>query len=111
MKVLFALMLIPEIALGSSVFLANNTIKIPSEFKQYFYNSEIVSQVYLNDSPLFEAVFSLHENGQINLLRILDEEPDIKPQVKNEWAEILQKGISLGACDASCPAGLVSAEY
>ncbi|MEX5485713.1 hypothetical protein IC611_07230 [Proteus mirabilis] len=91
MKVLFALMLIPEIALGSSVFLANNTIKIPSEFKQYFYNSEIVSQVYLNDSPLFEAVFSLHENGQINLLRILDEEPDIKPQVKNEWAEILQK--------------------
>ncbi|MGK5718704.1 TcfC E-set like domain-containing protein [Proteus mirabilis] len=111
MKVLFALMLIPEIALGSSVFLANNTIKIPSEFKQYFYNSEIVSQVYLNDSPLFEAVFSLHENGQINLLRILDEEPDIKPQVKNEWAEILQKGISLGTCDTSCPAGLVSAEY
>lgn len=111
MKVLFALVLVPGIALGSSVFLANNTIKIPSEFKQYFYNSEVVSQVYLNDSPLFEAIFLLHENGQINLLRILDEEAGIKHQVKNEWADILRKGISLGNCDSSCPAGLVSAEY
>ncbi|EDU61859.1 TcfC E-set like domain-containing protein [Providencia stuartii] len=111
MKVLFTLILAPGIALGANLLSAGNTIKVPDEFKQYFYNSEIVSQVYLNDSPLFDAVFSLHENGQINLLRILDEEPDIKPQVKNEWANILQKGISLGACHSSCPAGLISAEY
>ncbi len=111
MKVLSTLILAPGIALGANLLSAGNTIKVPDEFKQYFYNSEIVSQVYLNDSPLFDAVFSLHENGQINLLRILDEEPDIKPQVKNEWANILQKGISLGACNSSCPAGLISAEY
>lgn len=111
MRILFALILTSGTVLGANLFQVNNTIKIPSEFKQYFYNSEIVSQVYLNDSPIFDAVFLFNENGQINLLRILNEEPDIKPQVKNEWADILRKGISLGACDSSCTAGLVSAEY
>ncbi|MEQ5621982.1 TcfC E-set like domain-containing protein [Providencia rettgeri] len=110
-KVLFALILTPGITLGSNLLLPSNTMKIPSEFKQYFYNSEIISQVYLNDTPLFDAVFTLHENGQIHLLRILDEDAGIKPQVKSEWADILRSGISLGTCESSCPAGLVSAEY
>ncbi len=35
----------------------------------------------------------------------------LKPQVKMNGLRFYKKGISLGACDASCPAGLVSAEY
>ncbi|EUD06298.1 TcfC E-set like domain-containing protein [Providencia alcalifaciens] len=111
MKVLLPLLLIPSIAIGSDILLANNSIKIPNDFRNYFYNSEVMVQVYLNDLPLFDGSFLLNEDGEISLIQIFDEENSFDQAVKDEWKIALTKGISLGECNKNCPNGLMSADY
>lgn len=111
MKVLLTLLLIPCVAVGSDILLANNSTKIPSDFRNYFYNSEIMTEVYLNDSLLFEGLFSLNEEGGINLIKILDEDNTAGQGFKDEWKKTLSKGITLGKCNQNCPNGLMSADY
>lgn len=84
---------------------------LPEDFKEYFYNSEVAVQVYLNDEHLFDANVSLKENGDIKLLKIIDEAQNSDRSTIDLWSDILQKGVTVGQCTTSCPSGLMQVEY
>lgn len=91
--------------------LAANIRGLPEDFRRYFYESEMMTQVYLNDSPLFEATLSMTENGGVRLLRTLEEPPNIDQDVVRHWSGVLAKGVSIGHCTRQCPGGLIAVEY
>lgn len=87
-------------------------INIPDEFREYFYNSEILAQIYLNDASLFEAAISIKPNGKITLIRIVDSSnSQFDDKSRAEWEINLKKGIIIGDCSKDCPSDLVAAEY
>ncbi|WP_437616468.1 hypothetical protein [Erwinia sp. V71] len=91
--------------------LANNLRGLPEDFRRYFYHAEVLVQVYLNDSMLFNATAVLQENGDIRLIRIFDENPALASSIRAQWFAILQRGVTVGQCRKTCPAGLMAAEY
>lgn len=91
--------------------LAANIRGLPEDFRRYFYESEMMTQVYLNDSPLFEATLSMTENGGVRLLRTLEESQHTEQDVIRRWANVLEKGVTIGHCARQCPAGLIAVEY
>lgn len=62
----------PLFAPAQEMTLASHMRGLPDDFKRYFYDSELIVQVYLNDTALFDAAISLKENGEIRLIRIVD---------------------------------------
>ncbi|MBD9552808.1 TcfC E-set like domain-containing protein [Pantoea sp. PNT01] len=110
-KTLFALILLPLISHADDMMLAANMRKLPEDFRRYFYNSEIIVQVYLNDCRLFDAAVALKENGNIRLLRIIDDAQDTDPEIQTLWRDLLAKGVSIGKCEKNCPSGLMAVQY
>ena len=110
-RIVLILTLFPLCSLASETSLAENMPGLPEDFRQYFYNSEMIVQVFLNDAALFDATISLKENGEVVLLRTIEESEDIAPDVRAQWASLLQKGVSLGKCTETCPSGLMAVEY
>ncbi|ELW3333317.1 TcfC E-set like domain-containing protein [Salmonella enterica] len=109
-----ALLLLPvtvPAAEMTDMTLAANIRGLPADFRRYFYNSELVVQVYLNDTRLFDAVVTLKEGGDIRLLRTLDEAQEMDPAVRALWRGVLQTGVSAGQCVKDCPAGLMAVQY
>lgn len=102
---------VPFIVSANDMQLAANMKGLPEDFKRYFYNSEVVVQVYLNDNYIFDASVSLKENGDIKLLRIIDEQQNSDPETNTLWSDLLSKGVSVGKCTVSCPSGLMQVEY
>lgn len=102
---------VPFIVSAGDMQLAANMKGLPEDFKRYFYNSEVVVQVYLNDNYIFDASASLSENGEIKLLRIIDEQPNSDHATNAIWSDVLQKGVSAGKCTLSCPSGLMQVDY
>ncbi len=76
---LILLVAVPFVVSAGDMQLAANMKGLPEDFKRYFYNSEVVVQVYLNDNYIFDASISLRENGDIKLLRVIDEQPNSDP--------------------------------
>lgn len=91
--------------------LATNVRGLPEDFRRYFYDSELIVQVYLNDARLFDAAVALKENGDIRLLRTIDDAQDADPEIRALWNGILQKGVSVGQCTKDCPFGLMAVQY
>lgn len=110
-KTLLALTLAPLLTQAADMSLAANMRGLPADFKSYFYDSEVMAQVYLNDVQLFDAAVSLKENGDIFLLRTIEESQQIDPEVRALWAGVLQQGVSAGKCTKDCPSGLMAVEY
>lgn len=112
MKVfVFLVAAFPLLSSANEIQLPGDMQGLPEDFKEYFYNSEIGVQVYLNDVYLFDANVSLKENGDIKLLKVLDEAQNSERSTIELWSDILRKGVSIGKCTASCPSGLMQVEY
>lgn len=103
--------LMTTIATAADMTLAANMRGLPEDFKRYFYDSELIVQVYLNDSRLFDAAISLKENGDVQLLRTINEVQEIDPEKRSQWSRLLQQGVSIGKCTSNCPSGLMAVEY
>jgi len=104
----------PLFAPAQEMTLASHVRGLPDDFKRYFYDSELIVQVYLNDTALFDAAISLEENGEIRLIRIVDtsyQADDVDPEIKARWADVLKQGVSVGQCTQNCPSGLMAVEY
>lgn len=110
-KSLFILTLFPLIAHAADMTLAANMRGLPEDFRRYFYDSELIVQVYLNDTRLFDASVTLKENGDLRLLHTIDDAQDADPDTRVRWAGILQQGVSVGKCTTGCPSGLMAVEY
>lgn len=111
-KLLLVLAMIPLFSSASDdMSLAASVRGLPDDFRRYFYESEIVVRVYLNDTPLFDAAISLKNNGKLRLLWTINESQDIDQDVRVLWSGILQQGVALGKCTAFCPSGLMNVEY
>lgn len=108
---LILLVAVPFVVSAGDMQLAANMKGLPEDFKRYFYNSEVVVQVYLNDNYIFDASISLRENGDIKLLRVIDEQPNSDPATNAVWSDFLQKGVAIGKCTESCPSGLMQVVY
>ncbi|WP_231564416.1 TcfC E-set like domain-containing protein [Enterobacter sp. Bisph1] len=91
--------------------LAANMHRLPEDFRQYFYDAEMIVQVFLNDSRLFDAAITLNEDGSVRLLRILDDAPDADAEARDYWNGILSQGIGVGKCTQQCPSGLMEVQY
>jgi hypothetical protein len=110
-KSLLVLTLLPAMVPAADMTLAANMRGLPEDFRRYFYESEVIVRVYLNDTRLFDAAVSLKENGDVRLLRTVDEAQDIDPDARTRWTSILQQGVSVGKCKKNCPSGLMAVEY
>lgn len=109
--VLTLLPLMTSLAPAAETTLAANIRGLPADFKRYFYDSELIVQVYLNDAHLFDAAVSLKESGDVALLRTIDEQQEIDPATRTLWTHVLRQGVSIGKCTKSCPSGLMDVEY
>lgn len=96
---------------AADMMLAANMRGLPEDFRRYFYDSELIVQVYLNDTQLFDATVSLKENGDIRLLRTIDDAQDADADTRTFWKGVLQKGVSVGKCAKNCPSGLMAVQY
>lgn len=101
----------PMLASAADMTLAASMRGLPEDFRRYFYESEVIVRVYLNDTPLFDAAVSLKENGDVQLLRIVEEAQDADHDARTLWVGILQQGVSVGKCEKNCPSGLMAVEY
>lgn len=110
-KTLFALILLPPVSHAADMTLAANMRGLPEDFRRYFYNSELIVQVYLNDTRLFDAAVALQENGDIRLLRTIDDAQDTDQDTRTLWSNVLEKGVSTGKCEKDCPSGLMAVQY
>lgn len=112
-KKLLALLLLPMMAPApaADMTLAANMRGLPEDFRRYFYDSELIVQVYLNDTRLFDAAVALKENGDIRLLNTLDDAQDVDPDIQALWRYTLKQGVSVGKCTKNCPSGLMAVEY
>ena len=108
---LLILAMFPLTAPAADMKLTANMRGLPEDFHRYFYNSELIVQVYLNDTRLFDAAVALKENGDIRLLRTIDDTHDTDPQTGALWSEVLKKGVSVGQCAKDCPSGLMAVQY
>jgi hypothetical protein len=102
-KRLLILALFPLTAPAADMTLAANMRGLPEDFRRYFYDSELIVQVYLNDMRLFDAAVALKENGDIRLIRTLDDAEDTDPETRALWNGVLEKGVSTGQCAKDCP--------
>lgn len=110
-KTLLALTLLPPVSHAADMTLAANMRGLPEDFRRYFYNSELIVQVYLNDTRLFDAAVALKENGDIRLLRTLNDAQDTDPDTRALWSHVLEKGVAIGKCEKACPSGLMAVQY
>lgn len=110
-KTLLVLTLLPLMAPAADMTLAANMRGLPEDFRRYFYDSELIVQVYLNDTRLFDAAVALKENGDVRLLRTIDDAQDTDPDSRALWANVLKQGVSVGPCTKSCPSGLMAVQY
>ena len=110
-KSLTVLTLFPFVACAADMTLAMNTRGLPEDFRRYFYNSELIVQVYLNDTRLFDAAVALNEKGDIRLLRVIDDAQDNNADTRALWNDVLEKGVTVGKCLKTCPAGLMAVQY
>lgn len=110
-KILLSLAMAPMLASAADMTLAASMRGLPEDFRRYFYESEVIVRVYLNDTPLFDAAVSLKENGDVQLLRIVEEAQDADHDARTLWVGILQQGVSVGKCEKNCPSGLMAVEY
>lgn len=108
---LLFLAVIPFIVTANDLPLAGNMKGLPEDFRRYFYNSEIVVQVFLDDNYIFDANVSLKENGDIKLLRVVEESQNVDNELITRWSDILHRGVAIGECTAACPSGLMHVEY
>lgn len=112
MKIPFILLAaVPFIVSANDLQLAANLRGLPEDFRRYFYNSEIVVQVFLDDNYIFDASVSLNENGDVKLLRIVEEAQNADSELLALWSDILHNGVTVGECIAACPSGLMHVEY
>ena len=104
-------LLLPATAPATEMPLAANMRGLPEDFRRYFYESEVIVRVYLNDARLFDAAVSLKESGDVLLLRTIDEAQDIEADARARWSNILRQGVSIGKCSKNCQSGLMAVEY
>lgn len=105
------LLFVPVFASAAEMSLAKNMSGLPDGFRKYFYESEVMTQIYLNGTYLFDANISLKENGDINLISIVEEPQDGDAELRQHWRQILKEGVHAGKCTTSCPSGLMAVEY
>lgn len=110
-KYLLYLTLFPLLTHAADMTLAANMRGLPADFRRYFYDSELIVQVYLNDTRLFDAAVALKENGDVRLLRHFNDTQDVDPDTQALWSNVLQKGVATGTCAKHCPAGLMAVQY
>lgn len=110
-KIVLLLAVSPFFSAEANMTLAANMRALPEDFRRYFYESEVMAQVYLNDSLLFEAAISLTEEGNVRLVRLVEESESINPELRSLWKEALQRGVVIGECTKQCPPGLMAVEY
>lgn len=110
-KIVLILTLLPLVSSAADTAVDMDLRGLPEDFRRYFYNSEVMVQVHLNDKPLFDAAVSLKENGDVLLLRMLENTGNTDPKTLSLWSGILQQGVSIGKCSEKCPSGLMVVEY
>ncbi|MDN4966809.1 TcfC E-set like domain-containing protein [Enterobacter hormaechei] len=110
-KVVLLLAISPLFSADANMTLAANMRALPEDFRRYFYESEVMAQVFLNDMLLFEAAISLTEGGDVRLIRTIEESESVDSEVRARWKEALSKGVSVGECTKLCPQGLMAAQY
>lgn len=110
-KIVLLLAVSPFFSAEANMTLAANMRALPEDFRRYFYESEVMAQVYLNDTLLFEAAISLTEDGNVRLVRLVEESESIDPELRSFWKEALQKGVLVGECTKQCPPELMAVEY
>ncbi|MCU6190247.1 TcfC E-set like domain-containing protein [Enterobacter bugandensis] len=110
-KIVLLLAVSPLFSADANMTLAANMRALPEDFRRYFYESEVMAQVFLNDTLLFEAAISLTEGGDVRLIRTIEESESVDSDVRSRWKEVLAMGLSVGECTKLCPLGLMAAEY
>lgn len=81
-KIVLLLTVCPLFSAEANMTLAANMRALPEDFRRYFYESEVMAQVYLNDTLLFEAAISLTESGDVRLIRTIEESESVDSDVR-----------------------------
>ncbi len=110
-KCLLALLIPSFLTYGSELSLANVYRGIPEDFKEYLYNSEIITQINLNDQKLFDASVGIANGEQVRLIQIITESGEIDAAKSREWESILREGLPIGACLNKCQNGLMKVDF
>ncbi len=85
---------------------------LPAEFESHFFDVPLAVRIELNQQYLGEAMVVLSRDDRITLLEFTDtHDSTIKAVERDQWAQHLKQGQVLGACEGSCPSGLLAVHY
>lgn len=85
---------------------------LPAEFESHFFDVPLAVRVELNQQYLGEAMVVLSRDDRITLLEFNDTQDSmIKAVEREQWEQHLKQGQKLGACEGSCPSGLLAVHY
>ena len=110
-KCLLALLIPSFLAHGNNPTASNMLNGLPDDFKQYFYNSEIITQINLNDKKLFDASVSISNGEQVKLVQIIADSGEIDVAKTRQWEAILREGMAIGECVNNCLNGLMKVDF
>lgn len=85
---------------------------LPTEFHEHFFDVPLAVRVMLDRQVLGEAMVVLSRDERVTLLEFSDtRDSDIETLERAKWQTLLQQGLALGPCTASCTEGLIAAHY
>ncbi|NUT82473.1 CS1-pili formation C-terminal domain-containing protein [Pseudomonas brassicacearum] len=85
---------------------------LPAEFESHFFDVPLAVRIELNQQYLGEAMVVLSRDDRITLLEFTDTQDSPMTTVEREqWEQHLKQGQVLGACEGSCPSGLLAVHY
>jgi len=85
---------------------------LPAEFEAHFFDVPLAVRIELNQQYLGEAMVVLTRDDRITLLEFTEtQESSIKAVEREQWEQRLKQGITLGACETNCSAGLLAVHY
>ncbi|AEV64685.1 CS1-pili formation C-terminal domain-containing protein [Pseudomonas ogarae] len=85
---------------------------LPAEFESHFFDVPLAVRIELNQQYLGEAMVVLSRDDRITLIEFTDtQDSTIKAVEREQWTQHLKQGQVLGACEGSCPSGLLAVHY
>ncbi|NVZ68894.1 CS1-pili formation C-terminal domain-containing protein [Pseudomonas costantinii] len=85
---------------------------LPKEFEEHFFDVPLAVRVELDQQFLGEAMIVLGRDDRITLLEFTDTaDSKFTGADRDNWQQLLQQGMPLGACEKSCPSQLLAMHY
>lgn len=92
--------------------LLDQSIGLPEDFRDNFFDTPLIVNILLNHRKLGEATITLSRQEHVTLVDFTDtNDSDFQTSEIEKWKSTLQKGITLGQCEKQCANGLLTAHY